>query len=323
MRIYMKQTNSQEESCPMICTNTLIRSYNAVLPFYSMMENLLNNINPSKEEKNVQKIKQLYLNLIKKNYVFCKVGIFYVEKYIFASCYSSLFNYSDSDKNLFINNKIILYGWIEPEMLEIDINSTSKELEVKNLFEIYETFYNGIHENEIKLQLLKKYKTPTMKICILLQIIANIYVMTGRNANHDAIFPILVYSILKAQVKDIYLHLEFIRKYRSEIEVTCNETCNHLINVKNNDICSCFPTNLENTSEIEYYLTIFDAAILYVERIEYADLKVEQCVFDRNICQGIDKLQKIELQPLKDKKEQKLYQKAKNKIKNIFKSLYK
>ncbi|KAM0672243.1 hypothetical protein OCOL_000901 [Ordospora colligata] len=169
--------------------------------------------------------------------------------------------------NQLINKKLILYKWIKPEHLELGINNESLE----HLFPLFEA--------------IASLSTPTEKIIHLMQIIEKLYGTIGQHENQGEMLSAIIYCIVKSSVPNIYLEVQFMVKYRRRIVDICMPECLHGIGISIH--CNCPAPRMYGEKEITYYLTSFQAAIDFIRRMEYYDLKINESEFHRNIMEAI------------------------------------
>ncbi|EPR80122.1 Vacuolar sorting protein 9 domain protein [Spraguea lophii 42_110] len=248
------------------------------------------------ENNNV--LNRFYDYLYKKKFILCEIGMYYLEKYILVNTKIHYLTVEEKNTNNFINNKMIMFKWIEVTHLEIEDNDYT---------EIIKYFKNI--ENQF---------TPSMMIKTALQTIKMIYNINSNEIGQDQLLPILIYIIIKSQVKDIYLKIDFMKKYRRKKYLQCHDNCLHLNNNTNinNPNCECI-TLLDNTpeQELEFYLLTYQSALFFIETTEYNTLNISKEEFEGKIEFYINDLQEI-------KQNKKGYiEKTKNKIKKIFGSL--
>ncbi|KAF7684167.1 Vacuolar protein sorting-associated protein 9a [Astathelohania contejeani] len=250
-----------------------------------------------------------YLSTIR--FIHCEIGMFYLEKYFMTSAYKIIF-YKDveSDKNIFISNKIILFQWIDPA--HIDIQYT------------HNNFLNAIS----CIRKINSYFTPTEKIHCIMSTVKSIYRIIGRSEGQDKFFPAFVYTLIKSKVDNLYLNYQFIKTFKRPHFTKCNEKCIHVGNSKHDEIINCPCVNKilteEQSKEIDYYLITFRAAILYIERIEYQNLNVDKEIFDSEVSKVVHHIKTSKLKSVELVDVNKSYFNVfKNKILNLIKKTFK
>lgn len=299
------------ETCNKKCTTSALQLINSSPKIYNLIEDFLKNV---KTIKDSTKFFTLYNYLIKKEIIKCDIGIYYIEKYLFESIYTFLFYQGNENKNIFINNKIILYQWIEPKHLEIEIIEQKDEL-----YAIFEEI-NKLNELDLIAKAFAQIKTQKIannKIILILNIIRNLYNFLGINANHDTLLSLLIYIIIKSQTKDVLLHLNFVNRFKRKRFKPCLTNCHHSMPYEYLDICSCYITSNAKDEEINYYLITLEAAIIFIERMEFKSLKINREEFDKNIKKYIANIQNESEMVIK--KNKRIYDVAKEKINKLFK----
>lgn len=261
-------------NCSRKCVTVFLNSLNFTPSFFADMESF---VKSSRENVKPAKILSFIQDLINKKLILCEVGLFYTEKYIFLGIYNNTFYTENCNRNIFVNNKLMLYSWIEPRHLEINIID-------------YDSLYYIFDESNVEANLqeiihifghIETSLTSGDKIDILMETIKNIYGILTENDGNDVFFPLFVFIIVKSKVRNLLLHLKFIQKYKRKRFLLCKDNCGHLANVETNTSCECYFNATHNTKEIDYYLTTFEAAIMFIERLEYNNLKIERKEFDQ------------------------------------------
>ncbi|KAG0438177.1 Rab5 GDP/GTP exchange factor [Dictyocoela muelleri] len=122
--------------------------------------------------------------------------------------------------------------------------------------------------------------TPTGKINCIMSCCKKIYDYIGHDSGNDDILTFFIYVLVKGKFMNLYLNFIFMKKYLMNFNLACQKNCTHL-NVTEIRKC-CFKGNI-SFSEMEYYLTLFESALKFIERMEYNTLKITREEFDRNI----------------------------------------
>ncbi|KAG5859258.1 vacuolar sorting protein 9 domain-containing protein [Encephalitozoon hellem] len=198
----------------------------------------------------------------------CEVGIGLVERMIMVNSFKQLMDIDDPANDL-VNKKILLYRWIGPEHLEI-------ENVEKNVLENISEGFKG----------LSFLQTPTEKISCIMNIIEKLYESIGRNEGQDKILPSIVYCIIKSSVPNMYLEARFMVLYRRKHTEKCNGRCNHGLNIEVD--CECLLNRIYDEREVSYYLTSVQAAVDFIRRMEFYDLKISEGEFYRNIMDAME-----------------------------------
>ncbi|KAH9411073.1 vacuolar sorting protein 9 [Ordospora pajunii] len=173
---------------------------------------------------------------------------------------------SDSTNQL-VNRKLILYEWIRPEHLELDIHHENLE-----------------HLSQ-SLKAIPSLSTSTEKILHVMQTIERLYRIIGQHEDQGKMLSAIIYCIIKSSVTNIYLEAQFMAKYRRRIADPCTLECLHGIGI--NIHCDYPAPSMYSEKEITYYLTSFQAAIDFIRRMEYYDLKISESEFHANIMEAI------------------------------------
>lgn len=183
-------------------------------------------------------------------------------------------NRENADRNIFINNQLILYRWIE-----------FKHLEIKFDKHILKDSLNNFNR-------LSLYKTPTEKINCYMTHIKFLYKEIGIEKGTEDILPILIYSIIKSNINNIYIEKIFMDYYKRKNFNHCQYECTHLNNnflkkIELTEICDCLNYCIYDYNETTYYLTLLDTAISFIERIEFKSLKITREEYDDYINQHV------------------------------------
>lgn len=220
-----------------------------------------------------------YLNFLKflrgSKLIKCKVGLFYFEKYLLVSDYELIFfDLNLFYRNQFVNNKVIMFGWIEPKHLEISLNHEYITAVLASVSDINTLF------------------TPTEKMCQLIEISKLIYSFHGKNLSQEKFLPIFIYTFLHFQIKNLVYNFNYIKGYFGIPMTRCKSDCTHLEG-SDYEKCDC-TANMTNLSikEQEFYLTNFEAAICFIEIIDFNVIKAnvkEYCDNIERLSESIDK----------------------------------
>lgn len=274
----------ENQNCSKKCITSFLTSLNHTPSFFKKMESF---VISSRKSINPLKLQSFIQELINKRTVYCEVGLYYTEKYIFNGIYQNTFFNENCGRNVFINNKVLLYSWIEMKHLEINIIDYEtvfcifEELEVnEKIEEIIEIF------NSIEYMI-----TCREKIDVLMETTRGIFSMLKENDGNDVFFPIFVFIILKSKVRNLLLHYRFIQKYKRKKFLDCKENCNHLVNIQKSSSCECFLGINNNIKEIDYYLTSFEAAIIFIERLEFDGLNIDKKEFEKKFSEHMSKIE--------------------------------
>ena len=122
-----------------------------------------------------------------------------------------------------------------------------------------------------ELSMINQFKPPKDKIIVLINfcnILTSMITEKAQNSQMkitgaDEVFPMVVYVLLKANVKKLKSNLRYIQNYRHE-------------------------TRLE--SQEEYYLTTINSALEFIENMNYNKLNIKESEFNLS-CDNSDKLE--------------------------------
>lgn len=153
--------------------------------------------------------------------------------------------------------------------------------------------------------------TPTQKVDAIFSCCKEIYKSIGKNEGSDLFLTCFIFVLVKSKVLNLYLHNNFIKKYYVKYSIKCEVGCTHM-DVDDIQIC-CYKFQYE-LSEIEYYLTVFDSALNFIERMEFCNLDITKEEFDKNIANWKMLSKEYDVQNNNDVK---LLIKAKNKLKKM------
>lgn len=204
-------------------------------------------------------LQQFYDYIKLKFNIPCEAGMLLIEKMTMSSFFRQ-FQLRSDDTNILANEKMMLYHWISPRHLEI------KSLEISRIV----CSLRNIAETEV----------PSVKIFHLMKGVKRLYEKVGTTVGLDGFFPYLVYSFIKANVRDIYAHLHYTRLFRRNYDTPCSPNCPHGFQTPVS--CSCLKSN-DWGSEAEYYLTTSIAVVDYIAKLEFYNLKVDRREFDRRM----------------------------------------
>lgn len=177
-----------------------------------------------------------------------------------------LMDLCDSTNEL-VNQKILLYRWIDPRHLEIEVGHP----QVEDAIECFRA--------------IPRRATPTEKILCIMDGVEKIHQAAGRDVGQDGMLPLVIYCIIKSAVPDIYLEIQFVVLYRRKILEQCCPDCTHNLDV--HMTCSCLRRRMYCEEEATYYLTSIQAAVDFIKRMEYYDLRISEAEFDNNIADAM------------------------------------
>nr|AGE95887.1 hypothetical protein ECU07_1710 [Encephalitozoon cuniculi] len=148
-----------------------------------------------------------------------------------------------------------------------------------------------LEDISIRFKNISILQTPTEKISHIMGTIEELCSAVGRNEGQDKILPSIIYCIIKSSVPNIYLEVQFMAIYRRRGVEKCKEGCTHGLNI---DVdCECLPSKTYCEREIGYYLTSAQAAVDFIRRMEFYDLKISEGEFHRNMMDAIELVKDI------------------------------
>ncbi|EQB59831.1 ribosomal protein s5 [Vairimorpha apis BRL 01] len=146
-------------------------------------------------------------------------------------------------------------------LLNTKISIYSQHLKAKHL-NIKQEILETINQNDIliaKFKNLQLLHSPTEIVDEFMCLIKLI------NTNHDTLLNILVYIIIKSNIRDLNSLLNFIMMYRRKIRIKCD----HVVHI--------------DDGEVDYYLKVFKISLLFIERMEFYDLNISKKEYDNLI----------------------------------------
>lgn len=255
-----------ENSMKQLCSHRCVKAY------VSMQEtSLIGTIKDFVEcvstiETNPQVLQQFYDYLKLKYKVPCETGMLFIEKITMLNIFDK-FKIRVDHANSLVNRKMMLYQWIKPAHLEI------QELNFGDVIQ--------------SLRKIGTTEVPSVKIYHLMKSIKLLYEKIGTSVGHDGFFPHLVYCFVKSEIKDLYAHIFLMKLCRRNFDQKCGFGCNH--GFQTSVSCDClFSENWRN--EDGYYITTSLAAIDYISKIEFYNLKVDMAEFDKEITKRLKKV---------------------------------
>lgn len=218
----------------------------------------------------MQHLYRVFLRYMRaKKHIKCRVGMFYLEKYILFNYYKTLvFDKREATRNQFINNKISLYQWIRPDFLDVKISGAY------------------IRDVSVFCDMINSVHTPTEKLYCIIEISKLVYEYGGDTIGQEDFLPVFIFTFIHLQTRDLLFNLLYIQRYMPVPAARCNTGCTHIGATHNNlqESCECtIRVPCCNAKEITFYLTNFEAAIVFIERLEYKDLKVDRDTYNRHI----------------------------------------
>lgn len=210
-------------------------------------------------EKDSSLLQQFYDYIAMKFNIRCETGMLLVEKMTTKGLFNRFRQLTD-DTNVLANDKMNLYNWIAPKHLEI------KDLNISSVIST--------------LKKVPQTELPSVKMYYLMDSIKKLYDKIGTNRGLDDLMPYLVYCFIKANVKDMYLHLNYITILRRRYAGVCDADCMHGFEVPVE--CTCLVSKDWGT-EADYYLTTSIAVVDYIAKLEFYNLKIDRGEFDKMV----------------------------------------
>eukprot|EP00866_Antonospora_locustae_P000653 jgi/Antlo1/653/346 len=209
-------------------------------------------------------------------HVKCNVGMFYLEKYILSGYYRYfVFDKWVAARNQFINNKVTLYQWIMPEYIDAKISSAY------------------IQDVSVFCKMINSVHTPTEKLHCIIEISRLVYMHGGGNIGQEEFLPVFIFTFIHLQTRDLLFNLLYIQWYMPMPAARCHGECIHIGNTRNDlqENCECtIRVPCCSAKETLFYLTNFEAAIVFIERLEYENLKVDQDTYNKQIAKHCCKI---------------------------------
>lgn len=206
---------------------------------------------------------QFYNYIKMKYYIPCETGMLFIEK-ITMHCMFDNFKINPNNNNVLINKKIELYQWIKPRHLEIKPTDFSKAISI--------------------LKKIDSSDLPSGKIYYLMSFIRSLYEKIGKDTCLDGFFPHLVFCLIKSNIKDLYFHVQFANLFRRKYDEPCGKDCTHGFKICIE--CNCLVSQNWGSEE-DYYITTVIAALDYIARLEFYNLKIDRSEFDREISKSL------------------------------------
>ncbi|EJW03451.1 hypothetical protein EDEG_02216 [Edhazardia aedis USNM 41457] len=144
-----------------------------------------------------------------------------------------------------------------------------------------EVFQTRIDDIIVEFKKITTIKLPHSKIGLIMKIFELIY-STLNVTTYDDAFSVFIYIVIKSQIENLYLNLKYIKNYRRrKIEECKLSDCLHFNHCQRLEICDCYISISEN--EYDYYLTSFEACMVFIERLEYKNLNISKEEFDQKV----------------------------------------
>lgn len=245
------------KSCSAIAETSLIST---IRDFLESLESINNN----------PMILQQFYDYIKMKFnIPCEKGMLFIEKVTMNNVFRT-FKLKADAMNSLANKKVELYQWIAPRHMDI------KRLNFRKILDL--------------LRKVELTEVPSVKVYYLMTAIQKLYGKVGKAAGLDDFFPYFIYCLIKANVKDIYAHIHYINLFKRKYDNSCKNECNHGFQIP--VVCECLISK-DWQNEEEYYLTTALAAVDYVARLEFYNLKIDHREFDENISGALHKVRPV------------------------------
>lgn len=250
----------------MQCAGRCIKAYNRVLEttLINTIKDFLSGLEAIYDNQEV--FQQFYDYLQMKYAIPCEIGMLFIEKLTTNTLFKVYLSKVDS-MNRLTNDKIKLYQWIKP-----------KHLEIQN-FDFTEIIACFLQ--------IKNSSVPSVKIFYLMNGIKKLYEKIGKESGLDVFFPYLVYNLIKANLLDLYAHLHYMNIFKRKFFKTCDVHCTH--GFKFCVTCDCLISKNWDSEE-EYYLTTSIAAVDYISKLEFYNLKIEADEFETEILKRLESI---------------------------------
>lgn len=270
----------------MHCAKRCIKAYNKIqeTTLLSTIKDFLNGADLIFTNPDI--FQQFYDYIQMKYAIPCEIGMLFIEKITMGDSFNDLFNISPSNitpqssnnpflgfkikvenLNYLTNDKVKLYQWIKPSHFEI--NSL-------NFSDVISCFVK-----------IKNSTVPSVKIFHLMTGITKLYNKIGKTSGFDTFFPYLVFCLIKSNIKDLYAHIHYMNIFKRKFYNCCEKNCNHGFQICVS--CDCLISQNWSNEE-EFYLTASLAAVDYISKLEYYNLKIGMDEFEREISKSLKKI---------------------------------
>ncbi|KAL6121514.1 hypothetical protein NUSPORA_01544 [Nucleospora cyclopteri] len=245
-----------KNACKNICTVALISLKKTSL--YSVIDDFTSKIDINNVDS--LEINQFYTYISQKYSIKCEMGMLFIEKMVVYNLFHK-FKLNKNSSNRLLNEKILLYQWIKPEHLKLP-----KDIDLQqNIAD-----FHKIHRSNV----------PSVKIFYLMKAVKHLYKKIGETTSYDTILSCIIYCLIRSKIKDLFVHISFMRMFRRDYFNDCNAKCDHGFSININ--CDCLISyNWKN--EEKYYLTTCEAAIEWIQKVEYYNLSIEINEFEKEI----------------------------------------
>ncbi|WUR03206.1 vacuolar protein sorting-associated protein 9A-like protein [Vairimorpha necatrix] len=174
-----------------------------------------------------------------KSKFLCDKSLDLLEDEIFSSFYEEYFARHESD--YLLNTKIDLY---KERLLPRHLNIQERSNNLNNVID-------DVDNNVEIFKSIKFCKSPSQILNKYLD-----FIIRNNKEVQDDLLNILVYTIIKSNIKDLRVLVKYMRDYRRRIFINCGHR------IKRN--------------ESEYYIKILEIALEFIEKMEYKDLNISK-----------------------------------------------
>ncbi|ORD94986.1 hypothetical protein ECANGB1_1650 [Enterospora canceri] len=256
-----------KKKCENICTVAVVQLKKTTL--YCAIDEFTNEI----EEiyTNREKLTAFYEQVAEKYKLKCEYGLLFVEKLVMYSMFNK-FRVNRGDADAFVNEKILLYQWIKPIHLKLDGVYAQNEKLSRSINDFIR---------------IAKSNIPSVKTFYMMVAFENMFRKFGEDLEYDKMLSIVIFCLIKTKIKDLSLHIRFMRLFRREYFRPCDKECDHGFSM--NVRCDCLVSKNWCGQDL-YYLTTCEAALEFIERMEYYDLNVEVDEYNNKLSKKLEKL---------------------------------
>ena len=244
-------------SCNGKCIESIKLLDNSILN--SLIINFISSLDINDQSNLNKKVNNFY-NFIKFKYrIKCEVGMLFIEAMFIHKLFDE---FKIAHNNLLVEEKIKLYRFIKPEHLKISVDSVKLDKIVSS--------FNNLSVSNI----------PSCKIYYIMNAFQTIFDILGKDIEYDQMLSIVIYSIIKADLKDMYNQIKLIKHFKRSYVDKCIVDCCHGFNIDIN--CDCLKSD-DYSGEEEYYIITCEAAIEYIEKMEYSNLNISIKEYNKHI----------------------------------------
>lgn len=277
-----KMTNAESGApCKNNCTKAIILMKDT--PLYEIINDFRRNMSTIENDPTV--LGRFYTYIKDKYKIPCETGMLFIEKLVMSDYFDQYIKILDAQNEL-IESKIELYQWIKMSHLDIDKFNDKENVNTKCLH-LDNTISNFAVDFARVFSKIEETDLPSIKMHYFMKAVKTLYASIGQANGADMFFPCLVYCLIKTKMKNIYLHIKFIKYFARKYDNVCEIGCKH--GFKHNICCDCVHRN-DWEAESEYYLVTVLAALEFIQKIEYYSLRIDLNEFDYEISRRIEKI---------------------------------